>query len=247
MFKNLIKKSFNKTAHQYDLHADLQKKVGKELLTLIKHYGVHYPHILDVGSGTGLITHTFASELHYKTFHAIDIAELCVEQAKKVLREFPIYVYMADFDEYAFDTSFDLIYSNMSLHWSTRFLNTLQNLSHLLYKKGIFAFTIPLHETFHELSPYVQFNQFYDENEIVSTLSPFKILHCENKIIKKPFASLLEALQSIKNIGANQHKGKPKGLLPNKFLQELLRDRTHSLNNQVSLTYKIGFFIIERP
>lgn len=235
----MLKKHFNKASHTYDQHAVLQKYVGEKLLALIKANNFLHHHIIDIGCGTGLMTQEIATQLSYQTFHAIDIAENLLAVAKEKLKHHPIQFFESNFDTFESHMQYDLIFANMSLHWSDNIIVTIQRLLNKLKKNGKLVFSIPLTDTFIELKTYLRLRQF---NDIQQILDVFRVsLHFSEKITYS-FSSLREALHSIKKTGANHVNNRLPGLQCNPFLKKLLLNPTH---DSTTLTYHIGYFVVE--
>lgn len=235
----MLRKNFNKAFASYDQHADVQTATGNQLLTYLQKNQNYYRNIMDVGCGTGLVTKAFASKLFFENFYAIDIAEQLLMQAKKQLREFPIHISENDFQNFNPECQFDLIYANMSLHWSGNLTRTIQRLLSFLEKKGVLAFSIPLNDTFKELQSKVSLRSFATKESI---LPHFNIVHFAEEYFTLHFPSFIDACRSIKNVGANFVERKVKGLKSNTYLRELLLNNTR---DSTTLTYHIGYFILE--
>lgn len=236
----MLKKNFNKAHFSYDQHANLQQTTGKQLLSFVQAQSLYYKKIIDLGCGTGLITKDFASTLSYENFYALDIAEQLLMQAIQKLHEFPIAFTENDFENFHPNYTFDLIYANMSLHWSKNLKSTIQHWLDFLENDGIFAFSIPLEGTFAELESKVHLRSFARKESI---LQHFNVKHFATEYITLHFSSIIDACRSIKHVGANFVERSMKGLKTNTYLRELL------LNNRcdsTTLTYHIGYFILER-
>lgn len=238
---NSIKQSFNKAAYLYNQHCDLQVMVGKKLVSLLDE--IFFSHIIDLGCGTGLITELLAKKTNYTSFSAIDIADQLLLQAKQVLSPYRINVFEDDFDQLTLTESyFDLIFANMSLHWSHAFQNTLKHLANRLNHQGTLAFSIPLPGTFKELSGQYRINQFMEVEDIKKYITDSNLL-LKNILTEEiifSFDSLLDALKSIKAVGAN-------------FVAMQGKYRYHSgIKKQLqqptptTLTYHVGYFIIKK-
>lgn len=244
MNKEQIKKSFNKAKHTYDKHCQLQQLIGKHLIKLIKLHSVRFaeklPQIIDLGCGTGIVTEILAQQINYQFFYAVDMANFFVLMAKKRLAYLGIEVYEYDFDQLPPQPAFDIIFANMSLHWSPSLYATLKVIIHALSTQGILAFSIPLPGTFIELQQHLAVNHFLNSAEIIKHLQTcgghVQMNHVEK--ITLQFDSTLSALMSIKNVGANYvHKRNQSGLCGKSFLQQFAHKQ---------LTYVIGYFIVTR-
>lgn len=239
-----VKRAFNKAINTYEKEAELQTMIGIELIEMIKHL---YPNnLVDLGCGTGTVTHLLAKCFRYKNFYAIDIADKFILQAKKKLLSHGIKVFEYDFEVFFPNPlRFDLIFSNMALQWSYCFKNTLFNLYNSLAHKGSLAFSIPLQGTFKELT-MCEKNLFNDLEVVRGYLRELNISHVEykKKTYVKHFSSPLSALKSIKAVGANCVINTNRKTLHGKsFLQQL---QSVNLIKNFTLTYEIGHFVIRK-
>lgn len=244
-----IKNAFDKASYGYDQHSHLQFKLGCQLIEKIKSIwgsadnvsNRHDPSILDLGCGTGKITNELASYFIREKIIAVDIAPNMLNIAKRQVAHKNVQFYLSNFDEY-FDEQknhlpFDLIFSNMALHWS-RDLNLLINkASSLLNKQGMLAFTIPMINTFQELQSDFAVQHFYspDEIKMLLTQNDLNMIHADTALHHLTFSNTLNTLQSIKKMGANYvSMRKTKGLRTQKSINQL---------NIQMLTYHIGYFV----
>ena len=235
-----IKKAFNRSQLSYDEHCMVQQYSGEKLLSLIRNNSI-MPRILDLGCGTGLMTQKLATAFNYHDFHALDIANQLLVKARERLLPFHIHTYEADFNhlpDYA--EPFDLIFSNMSLQWSTNLHTTLSNLAALLSSSGLLAFSIPLAGTFAELHPHFSLNNFIDLASFTQQLNELHydsvIAHQEKLTLQ--FENTLSTLQSIKHVGANCVVNKShRGLRGKAFINQC---------NLRELTYVIGYFVVTK-
>lgn len=232
----------------YDVNCNLQKNVGKRLMELLSPFKTHTSNIIDLGCGTGIVTEMLAKQTSYANFHAVDIAEQMLITAKKRLNFYQIDVYANDFENFKnTDTKFDLVFSNLSLHWSLDFPRTLENVKHVMNDQGILAFTIPLQGTFSELNTN-SVNPFIDLAYIDNLLATYGYeikVSCRESFIYN-FENKLNALKSIKKIGANFLINRNHfGLRGKAFLDNIINSQIISFNQPTPLTYVIGFFIVK--
>jgi len=234
-----IKRSFNRAAGTYDHSCQVQTAAGEHLIQLLHQHPLSIRECaIDLGCGTGIVTEKLARSISFLEFHAIDIADQLLIKAKPRLIPHGVSVYPMDFDQLSLDKkSFDLIFSNMALHWSKDFSFLLHTLHAYLSPSGILAFSIPLTGTFTELQHYAALNAFHASQEVTATLEKMGYTLCahhqEKKIIS--FDHPLAALQSIKKTGANcVHERKKAGLQGKSLLKQLA---------VTQLTYVIGYFL----
>jgi len=232
---------FNRACNTYDNHCDLQTTVGKKLITYLQTYINHTGSIIDIGCGTGITTKKLADSILYQQFHAIDLANDLLLKANKRLANYSIRIYQANFDHLTYSPyRFDIIFSNMSLHWSEDLFLTLAQLNQLIHPSGLLIFTIPLDGTFTELNNHFEVNKFYSAKKIITGLTNagYRIIAQQEETISSTFNTTLETLRSIKLIGANHTIAKKQNSLHGKtFFKKI---------NIQQLSYHIGYFIAKK-
>lgn len=230
-----IKRAFNRAHLTYDDHCEVQIAAGTRLLSSLT--GAPQ-HILDLGCGTGIVTEKLAQQFPKSKIHAIDIANNLLQIARHRLAPYRIHCDERDFNCIDYDFKFDLIFSNMALHWSKNIISTITKVARHLSSNGLLAFSIPLAGTFHELQSHFAVNSFIDLAILKTQLSQheFTILCSEQQTITQHFPNTLCALKSIKAVGANatqpasQQKWRGKSWLKKVDIRQL--------------TYKLGFLVI---
>lgn len=238
MTSYFIQRAFNKAHHTYDHHSQLQQTIGLQLIHMLRSFPFHNtPRIIDLGCGTGWITEKLAHTYHDADLHALDFAENLLHKANERLARYAIHLHHADFNALPeSDFPFDIIFSNMALHWSPNLFSTLQSLIAHLSNHGVLAFSLPLAGTFRELQPHFAVNKFYDAATLAQDLDAcgyeIAIAHTETHV--RTFNNTLSALKSIQQVGANVTERNVNHL----------RGKTHFKQLQLhSLTYRIGYFI----
>lgn len=237
----LIKNAFNHAASTYDDHSYIQQYAGKYLIDLVKMHMPDAQYLLDLGCGTGVTTQSLAQRYQYKHFDAIDIADHLLIKAKQRLQSYSINIYDADFNRpYSSPLSFDLIFSNMALHWSNDLSATLAKIHQQLTHDGCLAFSIPLAGTFKELQPNFAIHSFYHLDNINTflTVNGFHLSAQHITTTTYSFMNIVQALKSIKQVGANH---------VNQRMHKSLA--TSSITRRASpckLTYLLGYFVAQK-
>ncbi|MBW5803099.1 malonyl-ACP O-methyltransferase BioC [Coxiella endosymbiont of Ornithodoros amblus] len=239
--KKRIQRSFNKAFDTYDDYALIQQKICKQLLTLLKEMRIQTKIIADFACGTGISTKAVANSFPYKNLYAIDFCEKLLMQAKSKLKESNVEFILADFENNVFFyNSLDLIFCNMGFQWALDLKQTFFILFSQLKALGVLAFSVPLIGTFCELRNDCR-NPFLTVQSIVHLLKDvgFELLATDEKIFTDSFESILDAIRSIKSIGANclLYPKRKKGLSPMPI---------EKYNTNTKLTYHIGFFIAKK-
>lgn len=236
-----IKKFFNRAEQSYDHHAYLQHATAINLIHLLKKNIGVANSIIDLGCGTGFNTYHLAKSFDYKEFYAVDIANLFLVKAKKYLESHKIHFLEINFDNLEIiDKKFDIIYSNMALHWSNNFTQTLNKALSLLNPNGILAFSIPLIGTLAEFNSYYAKNNFFDSDCILNEITDdnYQLLVNQSDTYTLFYPDTTQALKSIKEIGANYVSSRPhKGLRGKSFLHKMQIEK---------LSYVIGYFLIKK-
>jgi malonyl-CoA O-methyltransferase len=235
--KNAIRDSFNKAMSTYDEYCDLQWRVGNRLLGKIEFNLNPLPTLLDLGCGTGLITERVAQKIPHQTFDAIDIADQLLLKARQRLSPLGVSVHERNFDSLNSEKKYDIIFSNLSLHWSNGFNTLLGKLRNSLSPKGTLAFTVPLLGTFSELQSLAAMNHFLEFSYVEQQLKRvgYTIKVAQSEKITLHFKTTRSTLESIKYTGTNCVFERKK---PGLYGKTLLSQPIHSL------TYVIGYFIV---
>ncbi|HEX4044880.1 MAG TPA: methyltransferase domain-containing protein [Gammaproteobacteria bacterium] len=246
MFKHKITQQFNKAVNTYDAACDLQLRVGTNLIERLR---LHYPSsnlMLDLGCGSGLITEKLTEEIAFNHLYAVDMADQLLSLAKKRLAHRAVHFACRDFNTFSDKNNcFDLVFSNMALHWSPALNNALANIYRQMDLNGWLAFSIPLSGTFSELTEDSR-NHFYTEQVMLSILTQLGFICVENwiSVEKQQFPSWLTALKSIKQVGASHvQQRKWHSLSGNDFIKRLV---SGPQIEPARLTYRIGYFIVRK-
>ena len=124
--KKTIRHYYEEVASNYDVNAVLQKEIAKRLSERLD-YIKHQPKVvLDVGSGTGVITKDLLKRYPKSQVMALDLAfDMAVKTQKQGAWLRKPKAICGDADAIPFKTdSFDLIVSNLMIHLSSD-LNTI--------------------------------------------------------------------------------------------------------------------------
>lgn len=239
--KALIANCFNKAAATYDAHCNVQRFSGHTLLEIAKSLNLSPKAIIDLGCGTGLITQKLTEIFNRIPLFAIDTSEQMLELAKARLDPYFIEISRLDFDElHNLGRIFDLVFSNMALHWSPNLAKTLSAIYQCLSEDGVLIFTIPLNGTLAEIKDYAR-QEFLSCQEVEQILvrSNLKVLYHSQQTYQENFANALKALKSIKKVGANYVTHRKTNISYPVF-------RDLEIHKNFTLTYNIGFFAVQK-
>jgi len=230
-----VKNAFNSSVETYAANNSLQNKTGTNLINFIKNYKDNFTNILDIGCGVGNITNLLSKEIINTSILGIDISSNSIARAQS---KYNIKFLVNDFDN--IKTKTDLIFSNLSLHWSPNLKSTLENMKGSLKKGGMLGFTIPVKNTFHELNDFCNIHKFYESRDLEEMLfqAGYRNVYSKNSSITIKFNTFKDALMSLKNTGTNYTPKTSKGL--SLKLKSLLKS-----NKPIDLTYNISYFLVE--
>lgn len=204
-----IKHCFNRSSHYYDNNCELQFLVANQLIDLIIKKKKSYDAVIDVGCGTGLITQLLKAKIQSNHFFALDISDKSLMKARDRLDN--CVILESSFDNIPLQkSSVDLVFSNMSFQWSDDFANTIAEVTRVLKKNSILAFSLPIQDSFAEIRFAIDalnlpncFNELVSDQKITSVLKSYKIVDRVSLKCSYSFGSIYSLFKSIKNVGAS--------------------------------------------
>lgn len=249
--------SFSAAKESYHQHDQVQRKVDESLKNMTFQYlnqSRSTAHVLELGCGDGVSSIDMAKRLMPLSYDAVDVADVLINKAKASQSDhLPVSKCVFnfirdDFDQQQFWQSltpqtYDIIYSNMALQWSSCLLTLLNRINQVLTANGVLAFSIPLVGTFNELKDIVRINEFKTHHEMQSFLGAFgwQCLAVDKQNIQLNFSNPIEQLKHLKSTGVNSYVGGEKPEM--KSLWRYLRDDNDQMT---TLSYEIGLYIITK-
>ena len=237
--KSLVKKRFKKSLKTYDENAIVQKKMAKELISLLPKK--EYNKIFEIGCATGILTKEIEDKLIFSELYLNDI----VEESKKYVQE--IYkecnFIAGDIENIDLNKKYNLIISNACLQWCSNIEDTLSKLINALDDGGILAISIFGEDNLKEIKSI-----FNIGNEISSISSMENFLNTQKIIIKKEnkikinFETPMEVLKHLKYTGTNAIKEIKLTKTKLKDFEQKYKEN-YTQNNKVYLTYNPIYII----
>ncbi len=143
--RNQVASLFDEIAWQYD--SQRRKLIPcfddfYQVAASVAQTGNDSPHILDLGAGTGLFSAFLVNKYPKASFTLMDLSENMLEVAKQRFKNRPGMQYLAaDYTTYAFDQSFDIIVSSLSIHHleDAEKKRLYQTVFSLLKENGVFV------------------------------------------------------------------------------------------------------------
>jgi len=205
----LLKAKFEKSMPKYNANALVQRTMAERLVRLtVEACGENFAQILELGSGTGLLTEVIAKNLRFEHLTCNDIVAKSRNYIEKIIPEFDFV--LGNSAKIKFSKHADLIISNAMFQWFSSLSPVAEHYSHQLNKGGILAFSSFTKENFKEIREITGLSLNYLSSEqICDALKPYyEILAIEesNKILE--FSNPLELLGHLKNTGVNSLSSK---------------------------------------
>lgn len=241
-----IKSSFSKAALRYDIFASLQKEIAEELIDkLIAPCPLPIApiRILDIGCGTGFLTHGMAKAFRKANIFGCDIAHgmIDVTRGKGQTRGKRIYLLTADGGVLPYKgKAFDMAASNLAYQWIYDIKTAFSEAHRVLRQGGIFMFSTLGTETLKELrycyteasakfskNGLPPFMGFSEKQAIKSALESagFKNISIEITKLMKVYPDMWALLKAMKSIGAgNPFKDGDKSLGRGSLLKKMAEE-----------------------
>ena len=150
------------------------------------------------------------------------------------------------------NNQFDIITSSFSLQWLNNLTATFSHLNRLLKSQGIFAFCIPVSGSLNELisAEIFRFNRFPEITDLRSSIinSGFKEISLKQCVLKQEFSSAINAVKSIKKLGANYSptKGKTITKLNLKQFNSFCLKNFSTQDKNIEISWKICYFLLKK-
>lgn len=142
-----ISQSFSHAVLTYDHHALIQKFAARRLAFKILTTPT-LGNVLEIGCGTGILSEHLVS--HANLYVLTDISLPLLRQAEKKVNSPQVVPLVVDGEQPCFSACFDLIVSNLALHWFSDPKAALTRLTSCLKPGGKLYLTTFGNNTFHE-------------------------------------------------------------------------------------------------
>jgi malonyl-CoA O-methyltransferase len=247
--KAKIKQSFSAASVTYDGVAELQRTVGKALLSTIDTDSLTGT-LLDLGCGTGFLT----SELSVciQPIIALDIALPMLQVTRAKLADTPNVGYLcADAEQLPFAGQVvDGVFSNLALQWCVNLHAVFSDIKRVLKPGGLLSFSTFGPQTLQELKAawaevddYNHVNDFYSEQQLRRFLrqAGYTEIAIETKLYTSSYESVWALMKELKHIGAhNVIAGRNKSMTTKPRMQRMIAAyEPHRIDNLIPATFEV--------
>lgn len=199
-----IKKQFEKSMDSYDKNAVVQKMTADKMVIELSKIKTDFENVLELGTGTGLLTKYLVKNINFKNYYANDIVEKSRYYVEKIVKS-ALFLY-GNALKIKMPKKVDLIISNAMFQWFGDFNKAIEILKLSLEKDGILAFSTFSPDNFKEVKSLTGLSLSYKtqgELEDILKSNGFEILYSETFYEQLTFKTPLELLAHMKLTGVN--------------------------------------------
>jgi len=224
-----ISRAFSRANESYDQHAHVQSFVAHRMISkILNENKTPLGTILEIGCGTGILS---SQLVPYSDVYILsDIALPLLQKAREKVETKNVHAVIVDGEHPCFSASFDMIVSNLVMHWFQDPKDALKRLVACLKPGGKLYFSTLGNNSFHEwrtahlneeipcgILDFMSFGQLKEWLPLSGTRE------VEEEWLTQPHENALQFLQSLKGMGGNvSHPAyKP---LPYRTFKKLMND-----------------------
>lgn len=225
-FLHQVKKGFERAAGQYDMHAKLQREVGRELFSRLKPTISQNSLILDAGCGTGFFQELLRSSGFRSPLIQLDIAyQMCVQTKRYASLPEYGHSHTVNGDLSALplpDGSLDIAASSLTLQWAEDIKQAMAQLCAAVKPGGYFAFSVmgkgslcELYRCYQLLGRMPSVHDFPSVEELEVALPEGVNATIDEVVYSYHYADIQGLLKGLRGIGAT-YRGKRDERVPNR-------------------------------
>ncbi len=263
---NVFKCALDRVASIYDQSAVLERSIGDSLLERLDMIAMRPCRILDLGARTGYTMQHLKQRYPDAQIYGVEcsptLLSMALRRFEKENNTHSMIMVAGDYTAIPLvHHTFDLIFSNLSLHWSTDIKHTLQECYRLLKPGGILLFTTVGPDTLQELracfpdghSHIHPFFDMHDWGDLLQQLS-FDAPVMDREPLTVQYAHVACLLQDLKGTGSCNALIHRSSALMGKYrwqsmlnqYEKLRHAQHHTLPATIELIYGHAFAPIQR-
>lgn len=245
--RHAIQQHFDQAATRYDDAALLQKAVASHLIERLELIKLQPQTILDLGSGTGLVTKQLQTHYPKCQLIALDLSSAMLKHAQKSWPQttwqkitHPLtkqnaqpWFINADGNHLPLaDQSVEMVISNLMLQWCDDLDQIFKEVRRILKPGGLFIFTTlgpdtlkELRNAWRTLDKHPHVNEFIDMHDLGDALirCGFGQPVMDMEMFTLTYSKPIQVLKDLKAIGAtNAHQQQHKGLMGKTLFTNML-------------------------
>jgi malonyl-CoA O-methyltransferase len=210
--KSKVRGAFSQAMKTYDEVAELQRRVGQELVTKIIEHDLQGT-VLDIGCGTGFLVTELIELPKTSQVIGLDIALPMLHATQQKAKPEKLLLVCADAENLPLNSqSVDHIVSNLALQWCEDLLAVFNDFKRVLKPDGQLLFSTFGSQTLQELKTswakvddYSHVNSFYTAKQIKKALQQtgFHQIQVREKTYLSQYKSVMALMEELKAIGAH--------------------------------------------
>jgi malonyl-CoA O-methyltransferase len=253
--KKAVRKSFNRSARNYDDSAVLQREVLSRLIERLHYIKLEPKLILDLGCGTGQGIKKLKKQYRKARIVALDLAD---EMLRCASSQFGLLdsrcLVNADMELLPLkDDCIDLVFSNLTLQWSNDLMRVFREFQRVGREGGLLMFTTfgvntlkELRDSFSRIDPTPRVHQFEDMHDVGDMLLASGLSQpvMDMETITLEYELFSDLMSDLKSIGAtNAENTRSRGLMTAsrlKRLEQVYREEGFR-NGRFQATYEVVY------
>jgi len=239
-----IRSTFNDAASNYDDNAFLQSEIANRLAEKLKVISIKPQTIIDLGSGTGLLSNKTSEIFPNANLICVDFAQQSLLKNSQNLKV------CANAYELPFaSNSVDFIVSNLMMQWCPDLKALFNECFRVLKPEGLILFTTFGPDTLKELKrswsavdSSAHVNDFIDMHDIGDQMlqSGFQSPIMEMENITLTYEKVLDLMHDLKSIGAQNVGSRSKALTgKTKFKKMIEMYESYRSDGKLPATYEV--------
>jgi len=239
-----IRNTFNSASSNYDDNAFLQNEIANRLAEKLKVISIKPQTIIDLGSGTGLLSNKTAEIFPNANLICVDFAQQSLLKNSQKLKV------CANAYELPFaSNSVDFIVSNLMMQWCPDLKALFNECFRVLKPEGLILFTTFGPDTLKELKrswsavdSSAHVNNFIDMHDIGDQMlqSGFQSPIMEMENITLTYEKVLDLMHDLKSIGAQNVSNRSKTLTgKTKFKKMIEMYESYRSDGKLPATYEV--------